>query len=40
MKKRLLQSVVFTAAAVILGLSSLAGEKLRGDRRRSAPEKK
>ena len=34
MKKKLLKSLVYTAAAVLLGLSSIAGEKLRrGDRR-------
>ena len=29
MKKKLIKSLVYTAAAVILGLSSIAGEQLR-----------
>lgn len=34
MKKKLIKSLVYTAAALILGLSSIAGEHLRRERRR------
>jgi hypothetical protein len=41
MKKKLLKSVLFTVATVMVGLSSIAGEKLRReDRRRRSPERR
>ena len=41
MKKKLLKSIVYTAAAVILGLSSLAGEQLRrGPGREESPKRR
>ena len=40
MKKKLIKSLVYTAAAVILGLSSIAGEQLRhGKNKRGDPPK-
>ena len=41
MKKKLLKSVLFTVATVMVGLSSIAGETLRrADRRRRSPERR
>ena len=42
MKKKLIKSLVYTAAAVILGLSSIAGEQLRHgkNKREEAPERR